>query len=85
MLLQQFSSFYGPELSEITPGEAVHFLSLTHWIEARKFDLSKHASLVSEMLLMPNEFEVRRLSRKASACWRSDWALIKPSVMVLSQ
>lgn len=82
MLLQRFSSFYGPELTEIGTGEATHFLSLTHWIEARKFDLSKHASLVQELLLMPTEYEVRRLSRKESANWRSDWQLIKTAVIM---
>ena len=81
MLLHSFSSFYGPEFSEVQSGSAAHFLSLTHWIEARKFDLSKHAGLVQELLMMPNEYEVRRLSKRNAALWRSDWPLIKALVI----
>ena len=81
MLLHPFSSFYGPELPELEAGQAAHFQSLSHWIEVRKFDLSKHAGLVQELLLMPNEFEARRLSKRESALWRTDWPLIKSGVI----
>ena len=83
MLLHPLSSFHGPEFYELETGSATHFLSLTHWIEARKFDLSKHAGVVQELLMMPNEFEARRLSKKNSGFWRSDWPLIKSAVIAL--
>ena len=60
MLNQPFSSFYGPQWNELSPGEATHFMTLTHWIEAKKFDLSKHSEVISELLMMQSEYDARK-------------------------
>lgn len=80
MLAKAFNSFYGPELSLLGEGES-HFLTLTHWIEARKFDIHKHEQLVLEILAMPNEYQARRLSAQNKSEWRSDWGMVKAKVM----
>ena len=83
MLNQPFSSFYGPQWNELSPGEATHFMTLTHWIEAKKFDLSKHSEVISELLMMQSEYDARKFSRRHCDLWRTDWPLIKMQVVTL--
>lgn len=83
MLLQPLSSFYGPEIAQLEIGAPTHFLTLSHWIEAKKFDLGLHALLVQELLMMPGEHEARKFARRHAKCWRSDWQLIRPRIIAL--
>ncbi|MEQ6436294.1 hypothetical protein V8Z74_14870 [Comamonas sp. w2-DMI] len=83
MLLQPLSSFHGPEIAQLQNGAPAHFLTLSHWIEAKKFDLGLHAELVQELLMMPGEHEARKFSRRHTHCWRSDWQLIRPRTIAL--
>lgn len=83
MLLRQLSSFKGPVLKQIDAGSPLHFLTLTHWVEASKFDLGLHSHVVEELLLMPGEHDARKFSRKNTALWRTDWQLIRAQVIRL--
>ena len=83
MLNQPFTSFYGPQWNELCIGEATHFMTLTHWIEAKKFDLSKHSEVISELLMMQSDYDARKFSRQHSAFWRTDWPLIKMQAVTL--
>lgn len=83
MLRRPLSSFFGPELAQIEVGVPTHFLTLSHWIESKKFDLSMHGQLVQELLMMPGEHEVRKFARRQTRLWRTDWQLIRPRVVSL--
>lgn len=83
MLIRPLSGFYGPVIPALDAINPVHYQTLTHWVESRKFDAQLHPAVVEDLLLMPGEHDARKFSKRHSASWRSDWPLIKASTIQL--
>lgn len=74
-------SFFGPFVLHGKVRKRDHYPSLTHWVEANKLDAAIYASHRDEVLLTPSPKLALRRSRSIQGLWRSDWAMIRASVI----
>lgn len=75
-------SFMGPFVLDQKKEFRAHYPTLTHWIEASKFDAGAQMARREEILLTPSPSQASRRSRVLQCYWRDDWQMIKQSVIV---
>lgn len=77
------ASFFGPWVP--IPGTKVrtqhHYLSIAHWFESAKF-MPARPDLRDAVLHCPSAKEARKFSKARQSAWRSDWSLVRHSVLV---
>ncbi|MBU0801754.1 MAG: hypothetical protein KKA05_12230, partial [Alphaproteobacteria bacterium] len=57
------------------------YASLLHWYEAAKF-MPHKPEMRDTLLFQPSLKEAKRFSKLRQAVWRSDWNLVRPSVII---
>ena len=77
-------SFFGPFVVDTVTGERVRNLypSIGHWFESRKF-LPSYQDLHDLTLLCPTLKEARKFTHANQRYCRTDWGLVKHSVLIL--
>lgn len=77
------SSFFGPWVPQAGQAQRVkhHYLSIAHWYESAKF-MPAHPELRDAVLFCPTVKEARKFAKARQALWRSDWNLIRHSVLI---
>jgi len=77
------SSFLGPMVPAANKGARQRhiYLSLQHWYEAAKFMPFK-PELRDAVLFCPSIKEAKKFSRMHQKDWRSDWNMVRPSVLI---
>lgn len=77
------ASFFGPWVPASGNGKRIqhHYLSIAHWYEAAKF-MPARPDLRDAVLHCPSAKEARKFSNARQAAWRSDWNLVRHSVLV---
>jgi hypothetical protein len=77
------TAFLGPWVR--APGDGPRtqhvYSSLLHWYEAAKF-MPHHPDLRDAVLLQPTVKEVKRFGKLRQSSWRSDWNLVRPSILI---
>jgi len=78
------SSFLGPWVPAAGTSERRQhvYLSLLHWYEAAKF-MPHHPAGRDAIVFSPSLKEARRYARLNQDKWRSDWTLVRPSVLII--
>lgn len=77
------ASFFGPWVPAPGKPERVrhHYMSLAHWYESVKFMPAK-AELRDSVLFCPSVKEARKFTKARQSDWRSDWNLVRHSVLI---
>lgn len=77
------ASFFGPWVP--APGTKNrmqhHYLSIAHWYEGAKF-MPTRPDLRDAVLHCPSAKEARKFAKARQSAWRSDWSLVRHSVLV---
>lgn len=78
------SSFMGPWVPAAGSSDRRQhvYLSLLHWYEAAKF-MPHHPAGRDAIVFSPSLKEARRYARLNQDKWRSDWNLVRPSVLII--
>ena len=77
------TTFFGPWVPPAGRPDRIrhHYLTLVHWFESVKF-MPSNPELRDAVLFCPSATEARKFARKHQAKWRSDWNLIRHSVLI---
>ena len=77
------TSFFGPWVpaGEGEPRVQHVYASLLHWYESAKF-MPLHPTHRDYILHSPTFKEAKRYSRLRKDAWRSDWNMVRPSILI---
>lgn len=77
------TSFFGPWVPapETKKRMQHHYLSIAHWYEGAKF-MPSRPDLRDAVLHCPSAKEARKFTKARQSVWRSDWSLVRHSVLV---
>lgn len=77
------ASFFGPWVPAPGARNRIqhHYLSIAHWFEAAKF-MPARPDLRDAVLHCPSAKEARKFAKARQSAWRSDWNLVRHSVLV---
>jgi hypothetical protein len=77
------TSFFGPWVPVAGKKTRTqhHYISISHWFESAKF-MPARPDLRDAVLHCPSAKEARKFSKARQSAWRSDWSLVRHSVLV---